>query len=123
MATEVGIRDMLEAGVHFGHQTRRWNPKMRRFIHGERSGIYVIDLLKTQTALDARLRDGVPGVARMRALRRDRTRNQWREVPLDEVWGTPYDRLLYTAHAVVVVEINPVGEGAAKTGADEVTGW
>src|SRR6476620_264695 len=51
MATEVGIRDMLEAGVHFGHQTRRWNPKMRRFIHGERSGIYVIDLLKTQTAL------------------------------------------------------------------------
>ncbi|MCP3423561.1 class I SAM-dependent methyltransferase [Nocardioides pinisoli] len=74
-------------------------------------------------ALDARLRDGVPGVARMRALRRDRTRNQWREVPLDEAWGTPYDRLLYTAHAVVVVEINPVGEGAAKTGADEVTGW
>src|SRR6476661_8392443 len=53
MATEVGIRDMLEAGVHFGHQTRRWNPKMRRFIHGERSGIYVIDLLKTQTALQA----------------------------------------------------------------------
>ena len=52
MATEVGIRDMLEAGVHFGHQTRRWNPKMRRFIHGERSGIYVIDLLKTQSALE-----------------------------------------------------------------------
>src|SRR3954447_26671645 len=53
MATEVGIRELLEAGVHFGHQTRRWNPKMRRFIHGERSGIYVIDLLKTQTALQA----------------------------------------------------------------------
>jgi small subunit ribosomal protein S2 len=41
----------LESGVHFGHQTRRWNPKMRRFIHGERSGIYIIDLLKTQSAL------------------------------------------------------------------------
>jgi small subunit ribosomal protein S2 len=53
MATEVGIREMLEAGVHFGHQTRRWNPKMRRFIHGERSGIYVIDLLKTATALQS----------------------------------------------------------------------
>src|SRR5688500_7221488 len=52
VATDVGIRDMLEAGVHFGHQTRRWNPKMRRFIHGERSGIYVIDLLKTQSALE-----------------------------------------------------------------------
>jgi len=51
MATDVGIRELLEAGVHFGHQTRRWNPKMRRFIHGEHGGIYVIDLLKTQTAL------------------------------------------------------------------------
>jgi small subunit ribosomal protein S2 len=51
MATEVGIRELLEAGVHFGHQTRRWNPKMRRFIFGERSGIYIIDLLQTQRLL------------------------------------------------------------------------
>jgi small subunit ribosomal protein S2 len=43
----------LEAGVHFGHQTRRWNPKMRRFIHGERGGIYIIDLLKTSSLLNA----------------------------------------------------------------------
>jgi small subunit ribosomal protein S2 len=42
------IQDLLEAGVHFGHQTRRWNPKMRRFIFAERSGIYIIDLQKTQ---------------------------------------------------------------------------
>jgi small subunit ribosomal protein S2 len=48
---DVGIAELLEAGVHFGHQTRRWNPKMRRFIHGERSGIYIIDLLKTQALL------------------------------------------------------------------------
>ncbi len=41
------IQDLLEAGVHFGHQTRRWNPKMRRFIFAERSGIYIIDLQKT----------------------------------------------------------------------------
>lgn len=41
------VQDMLEAGVHFGHQTRRWNPKMRRFIFAERSGIYIIDLQKT----------------------------------------------------------------------------
>ncbi len=45
-------RELLEAGVHFGHQTRRWNPKMRRFIFGERSGIYIIDLEKTRAALD-----------------------------------------------------------------------
>ena len=49
---EVGIRELLESGVHFGHQTRRWNPKMRRFIHGERGGIYIIDLLKTQALLE-----------------------------------------------------------------------
>ena len=48
---EVGIAELLEAGVHFGHQTRRWNPKMRRFIFGERDGIYIIDLLKTQALL------------------------------------------------------------------------
>src|SRR3954470_9706308 len=49
---EIGLRELLEAGVHFGHQTRRWNPKMRRFIYGERGGIYLIDLLKTQALLE-----------------------------------------------------------------------
>jgi small subunit ribosomal protein S2 len=48
---QVGIEQLLEAGVHFGHQTRRWNPKMRRFIFGERDGIYIIDLLKTRDLL------------------------------------------------------------------------
>ena len=48
---QVGIRELLEAGVHFGHQTRRWNPKMRRFIFGERDGIYIIDLLQTEELL------------------------------------------------------------------------
>jgi small subunit ribosomal protein S2 len=45
---EVGIKELLEAGVHFGHQTRRWNPRMRRFIYGEREGIHIIDLLQTE---------------------------------------------------------------------------
>jgi small subunit ribosomal protein S2 len=45
---EVGIKELLEAGVHFGHQTRRWNPRMRRFIFGEREGIHIIDLLQTE---------------------------------------------------------------------------
>jgi small subunit ribosomal protein S2 len=48
---EIGIKELLEAGVHFGHQTRRWNPKMRRFIFGERDGIYIIDLLQTEALL------------------------------------------------------------------------
>jgi small subunit ribosomal protein S2 len=48
----VSMRELLEAGVHFGHQTRRWNPKMRRFIFGERGGIYIIDLQKTSESLE-----------------------------------------------------------------------
>jgi small subunit ribosomal protein S2 len=48
---DVGIRELLEAGVHFGHQTRRWNPKMRRYIFGERGGIHIIDLQQTDRLL------------------------------------------------------------------------
>jgi len=48
----VTMKDLLEAGVHFGHQTRRWNPKMGRYIYGERGGIYIIDLQQTVRALD-----------------------------------------------------------------------
>lgn len=47
MAPVVSMKQLLDAGVHFGHQTRRWNPKMQRFIHGERSGIHIIDLRQT----------------------------------------------------------------------------
>jgi small subunit ribosomal protein S2 len=48
----VSMRELLEAGVHFGHQTRRWNPKMKRFIFGERGGIYIIDLQQTLERLE-----------------------------------------------------------------------
>ena len=52
MAT-ITMKQLLEAGVHFGHQTRRWNPKMKPYIYGQRSGVYVIDLQKTVYALRA----------------------------------------------------------------------
>jgi small subunit ribosomal protein S2 len=52
MAPVVTMRQLLEAGVHFGHQTRRWNPKMKRFIFGERNGIYIIDLQQTLTRIE-----------------------------------------------------------------------
>lgn len=48
----VTMKQLLEAGVHFGHQTRRWNPKMQRFIHGEKSGIHIIDLNQTLERLE-----------------------------------------------------------------------
>jgi small subunit ribosomal protein S2 len=60
----VSMRQLLEAGVHFGHQTRRWNPKMKRFILGERNGIYLIDLRKTLSGVEsayAYVRDLVGG--------------------------------------------------------------
>jgi small subunit ribosomal protein S2 len=52
----VTMKQLLEAGVHFGHQTRRWNPKMRRFIFGERNGIYIVDLHQTLDRIDTAYR-------------------------------------------------------------------
>ncbi len=49
---EAGLKELLEAGVHFGHQTRRWNPNMRRYIFGELDGIHIIDLLQTEALLE-----------------------------------------------------------------------
>jgi small subunit ribosomal protein S2 len=52
LTAEPGLKDLLTAGLHFGHQTRRWNPRMRRYIHGERDGIHIIDLLQTEQLLN-----------------------------------------------------------------------
>ena len=52
MAPVVTMRQLLESGVHFGHQTRRWNPKMKRFIFTERNGIYIIDLQQSLDFID-----------------------------------------------------------------------
>ena len=64
----VTMKQLLEAGVHFGHQTRRWDPRMRRFIHGERSGIYIIDLKQTLEQIESSytfVRDLVAGGGRV----------------------------------------------------------
>jgi small subunit ribosomal protein S2 len=52
MPASTGLKELLEAGVHFGHQTRRWNPNMRRYIFGELDGIHIIDLIQTETLLE-----------------------------------------------------------------------
>jgi small subunit ribosomal protein S2 len=49
---EAGLKELLEAGVHFGHQTRRWNPNMRRYIFGELDGIHIVDLIQTEALLE-----------------------------------------------------------------------
>ena len=53
----VSMKQLLEAGVHFGHQTRRWNPKMARYIFTERNGIYIIDLQKTVKKVEEAYKD------------------------------------------------------------------
>jgi small subunit ribosomal protein S2 len=53
--TTIGVKELLEAGVHFGHQTKRWNPKMKPFIFDARNGIHIIDLSKTEAQLQAGL--------------------------------------------------------------------
>jgi len=53
VSTTIGIKELLDAGVHFGHQTKRWNPKMKPFIFDSRNGIHIIDLSQTATQLDA----------------------------------------------------------------------
>jgi small subunit ribosomal protein S2 len=65
----VTMKELLEAGVHFGHQVRRWNPKMKEYIFGERNGIYIIDLQKTQRMF----RDAITFVANMIAEDRGKT--------------------------------------------------
>ena len=63
----VSMKSLLEAGIHFGHQTRRWNPKMKRYIFGARNGIYIIDLQKTLRQLNrarAFVREAVAAAAR-----------------------------------------------------------
>src|SRR5579875_2328115 len=52
MAPVVTMKQLLESGVHFGHQTRRWNPKMKRYIFTERNGIYIIDLQQSLAYID-----------------------------------------------------------------------
>jgi small subunit ribosomal protein S2 len=59
---QIGVRELLEAGVHFGHQAKRWNPKMKRYIFAQRAGVHIIDLDQTLTLLD-RARQFVRGVA------------------------------------------------------------
>ena len=69
----VTMKDMLNSGVHFGHQTRRWNPKMKRFIFTERNGIYIIDLQQTLAYIDRalRVRQGDRRPRRNRPVRRN----------------------------------------------------
>ena len=81
---DFAMKDLLEAGVHFGHQTRRWNPKMKRFIFMERNGIYIIDLQKTMKAAgDARraILDTVSGGGHVLFVG---TKKQAKQVMLDE---------------------------------------
>ena len=76
----VSIKDLLEAGAHFGHQKRRWNPKMKRFIFEERSGIYIIDLAKTMQQIRIAIDVVISKVAKHQSILFVGTKKQAKEV-------------------------------------------
>ena len=88
----ISMRQLLEAGVHFGHQTRRWNPKMKPFIFAERNGIHIIDLAQTVKRLDTALTYVTETVARGNSVLFGGTQKQAQEPVMQEAIraGQPY---------------------------------
>ncbi len=88
----VTMKELLEAGVHFGHQTKRWNPKMKEFIFGERNGIYIIDLQKTYRLLQEALQHVQELAAQGRTILFVGTKRQAQEAVAEEAQrcGMPY---------------------------------
>ena len=78
------IRELLENGVHFGHQTNKWNPKMGKYIFGEKSGIYIIDLAKTMQQIREAVRVVVETVSKHRSILFVGTKKQAKEVLVGE---------------------------------------
>ena len=124
----ITMKQLLEAGVHFGHQTKRWNPKMKPYIYGARNGIYIIDLQKTVSMARAafkfvadvtgRLRELMNTVHRMNAERYvgDSKLHEMVAIAMEEDWD------VCVAHMELITETigGVIAEGAA-TGEFEVT--
>jgi small subunit ribosomal protein S2 len=91
-APQVSMKELLEAGVHFGHQTKRWNPKMKDFIFGERNGIYIVDLQKTHRLLEEALQYVQDLAAQGKNLMFVGTKRQAQEAVAEEAQraGMPY---------------------------------
>ena len=92
VAPAVTMKELLEAGVHFGHQTKRWNPKMKEYIFGERNGIYIIDLQKTHRLLQEALEHVQELAAQGRTILFVGTKRQAQEAVAQEAQrcGMPY---------------------------------
>jgi small subunit ribosomal protein S2 len=92
VAAAVTMKELLEAGVHFGHQTKRWNPKMKEYIFGERNGIYIIDLQKTHRLLQEALQHVQELTSQGRTILFVGTKRQAQEAVAEEAQrcGMPY---------------------------------
>ncbi len=92
MSIDVTMKELLEAGVHFGHQTKRWNPKMKDYIFGERNGIYIVDLQKTHRMLQEALQFVQDLAAQGRTILFVGTKRQAQEALAEEAQrcGAPY---------------------------------
>lgn len=90
--SEVSLKDLLESGAHFGHQTRRWNPKMSRFIYGAKGGIHILDLTKTAESLQKALKFAEETAAKGTSILFVGTKRQAKSIVTEEAIaaGMPY---------------------------------
>lgn len=121
MAVEVSLKDMLEAGAHFGHQTRRWNPKMRPYIYGAKNGIHVINLQKTYPLLKNAAQFVAQAVAKGEEVLFVGTKQQARDVVAEEAGrcGMPYVTYrwlggMLTNHQTILRSIRSIEELDAR---------
>ena len=100
--SELSVTELLEAGVHFGHQTRRWNPRMKPFLYGERNGVHIVDLDQTLPRFREAL-DFVREVVASGGKLSPEDREAFRQLSVRQFLDKPYqpDRLLTVAHDVM----------------------
>ncbi len=127
MAANVSIKELLEAGVHFGHETKRWNPKMKRYIYAERNGIFIIDLQKSMVELERTFKYVQDLAMRGATILYVGTKKQAQEIVQQEAdrAGMPYVNQrwlggMLTNFRTITAQVNRLAELEALFASDEI---
>ncbi len=127
MAANVSIKELLEAGVHFGHETKRWNPKMKRYIYAERNGIFIIDLQKSMVELERTFKYVQDLAMRGATILYVGTKKQAQEIIQQEAdrAGMPYVNQrwlggMLTNFRTITAQVNRLAELEALFASDEI---
>ncbi|GIW24095.1 30S ribosomal protein S2 [Meiothermus sp.] len=127
MAVNVSIKELLEAGVHFGHETKRWNPKMKRYIYAERNGIFIIDLQKSMVELERTFKYVQDLAMRGATILYVGTKKQAQEIIQQEAdrAGMPYVNQrwlggMLTNFRTITAQVNRLAELEALFASDEI---